>query len=105
MHLFPEQLTEKIGFERIRSAAQDYTRSAMARTKLARMMPYSEQTVIERQLAQTEEMMDLLQNDAAFPLNNLHDIRKQLQKTRAENRILPPSVLIEVLEVCITARR
>src|SRR5699024_11783557 len=63
------------------------------------------ETVISLRLSQTKEMMDLLQNDAAFPLNNVHDIRKQLKKTRAENRILPSPVLIEVLEVCITARR
>src|SRR5699024_6122796 len=105
MYLFPEQLTKKIGFERIRSAAQHYTQSVMARTQLGRMMPYSNETVITRRLTQTKEMMDLLQNDAAFPLNNVHDIRKQLKKTRAENRILPSPVLIEVLEVCITARR
>ncbi len=77
----------------------------MAREQLARMRPFSDPQIIRRRLGQTREMMDLLQNDTAFPLNNLHDIRGQLKKSRAENRILPLPVFIEILEVSITARR
>jgi DNA mismatch repair protein MutS2 len=105
MHLFPEQLTDKIGFETIRAATLEHSRSEMAREQLSSMMPHSNRTVIKRRLGQTREMMDLLQNDAAFPLNNLHDVRDQLKKARAENRILPLPVFLEVLELCITARR
>ncbi|WP_372638487.1 endonuclease MutS2 [Fodinibius sp.] len=105
MHLFPEQLSEKIGFETVRAATLKNTRSVMAREQLARMRPFSDPQIIRRRLGQTREMMDLLQNDTAFPLNNLHDIRGQLKKSRAENRILPLPVFIEILEVSITARR
>lgn len=105
MHLFPKQLTDKIGFETVRAAALDNARSVMGREQLERMMPYSDRSIIKRRLRQTKEMMDLLQIDTAFPLNNIHDIRKQLKKTRAENRILPLPVFVEVFEVCVTARR
>lgn len=105
MHLFPDQLTDKIGFETIRSATLKHTHSAMAREQLKAMMPQSNRQVIKRKLQQCREMMDLLQNDTAFPLNNLHDVRKQLKKARAENRVLPLPVFLEILEVTITARR
>lgn len=105
MHLFPEKLTEKIGFETVRSAVISNARSSMAREQLSTMMPFSDRQVIQRRLAQTGEMMDLLQNDAAFPLENLHDVREYLKKSRAENSILPLPAFTEILEMSITARR
>lgn len=105
MHLFPEQLSEKIGFETVRAATLKNTRSVMAREQLARMRPFSDSQIIKRRLGQTREMMDLLQNDTAFPLNNIHDIREQLKKSRTENRVLPLPVFVEILDVCITSRR
>jgi DNA mismatch repair protein MutS2 len=105
MHLFPEQLSEKIGFESIRSATISKARSTIAREQLARMMPYSDQQVVERRLAQTKEMMDLLQNDAAFPLENLHDVRDYLKKAQPTNSIIPQQAFVEILELSITARR
>lgn len=105
MHLYPERITEKIGFETIRSAAVQKARSAMAQEQLSNTMPYSDRQVIERRLAQTSEMMDLLQNDSAFPLNNIHDIREFLKKSKAENSILPLQAFMEIWEVSATVRR
>jgi DNA mismatch repair protein MutS2 len=105
MHLFPERLSEKIGFETIRSAAVSKARSTMAREQLSNMMPFSDRQVIKRRLSQTSEMMDLLQNDAAFPLENLHDINEYLKKAQPENSIIPLQAFVEILEVSLTARR
>lgn len=105
MHLFPERLSEKIGFESIRAAATGKARSQMGREHLSKTEPFSDRQVIERRLAQTKEMMDLLQNDAAFPLNNLHDVRSYLKKSAAENSIIPLQAFVEILELSITARR
>src|SRR5690625_2897051 len=105
MHLYPEQLSEKIGFETVRAAVAKNAHSVMAREQLSKTMLFSDRRIIKRRLGQTGEMMDLLQNDTAFPLNSLHDIRAHLKQSRAENRILPLSVFLEILEVCITVRR
>lgn len=77
----------------------------MAREQLSNMMPFSDRQVIERRLSQTREMMDLLQNDAAFPLENLHDITDYLRKAQPENSIIPLQAFVEILEVSLTARR
>lgn len=105
MQVHPEQLTQKIGFETIRSATVARAGSAMAREQLTVMKPFSDRKVIERRLAQTREMMDLLRNDAAFPLDNLHDIRDYLKKAGAEESILPLPAFTEILELSVTARR
>ena len=105
MHLFPERLSEKIGFETVRSATVEKTRSPMAREQLSKLMPFSDRQTIERRLSQTKEMMDLLQNDAAFPLENLHDVRDYLKKAQPENSIIPLKAFVEILELSLTARR
>ncbi|TYP92224.1 DNA mismatch repair protein MutS2 [Fodinibius salinus] len=105
MHLFPERLSEKIGFDTVRSAAVTKARSQMAQEQLASMMPFSDRQVINRRLSQTGEMMDLLQNDSAFPLRNLHDVEDFLEKARPKNSIIPLQAFIKILELNITARR
>jgi DNA mismatch repair protein MutS2 len=104
MHLFPEHLSNKIGFESIREATIKKAQSDMARNQLKSLMPFSDRQVIERRLAQVKEMMDLLLNDSAFPLRNLHDVRDYLDKARPEGSIIPLQAFVEILEVSITAR-
>jgi len=104
MHLFPEHLSNKIGFESIREATIKKAQSDMARVQIKSLMPFSDRQVIERRLAQVKEMMDLLLNDSAFPLRNLHDVRDYLDKARPEGSIIPLEAFVEILEVSITAR-
>jgi len=104
MHLHPEHLSDKIGFESIREATVNKAQSGMAREQLKSLMPFSDRQVIERRLAQVKEMMDLLLNDSAFPLRNLHDVRNYLDKARPENSIIPLEAFVEILELSITAR-
>lgn len=77
----------------------------MAREQLSKLMPFSDRQTIKRRLTQTKEMMDLLQNDAAFPLENLHDVRDYLKNAQPENSIIPLQALVEILELSLTARR
>ncbi|WP_441000944.1 endonuclease MutS2 [Fodinibius sp. SL11] len=104
MHLFPKHLSDKIGFESIREATLKKAQSEMARHQIKTMMPFSDREVIERRLQQTSEMMDLLLNDSAFPLRNLHDVRNYLEKARPENSIIPLEAFVKILELSITAR-
>ena len=104
MHLFPKHLSDKIGFESIREATLKKAQSEMAKNQLKSMMPFSDREVIERRLQQTKEMMDLLLNDSAFPLRNLHDVRDYLKKARPENSIIPLQAFVKILELSITAR-
>lgn len=105
MKLYPEQLSQKIGYDAIRQAAVDQSRSEMAKKRLRALHPSSQAEKIERQLDQCREMMDLLQNDAAFPLYNLHDVEDYLSKAKAEGSVLPMEAFQELLEISITARR
>ena len=105
MRLYPERLSGKIGFDDIRQATLNFALSPMGRERIKNLTPSSKRDKIERQLAQTSEMMDLLQNDAAFPLNNLHDVEKYARSSKAEGSLLPLKAVQQILEVLITTRR
>lgn len=105
MHLYPEQISRKIGFDSIREAAVKKARSTAGRELLSNMMPHSDRQVIKRRLRQTGEMMELLQNESAFPLRNIHDVTDYLEKARPENSIISLNAFVEILEMSITARR
>lgn len=105
MELYPQSLSQKIGFDAIRQAAVNAARSAMGRERIQRLSPSAESGIIRRQLTQTGEMMNLLQNDSAFPLNNLHDLRDYAATSRPEGSILGLEAFHEILEVSVTARR
>lgn len=105
MLLQPKRLVEKIGFDAIREAAAKKARSSIAKKKLFKVKPLSGREEVERNLTSTREMMYLLQNDAAFPLHNLHDVRDFLKKSRAEGSLLPLDAFLEILELIVTARR
>ena len=105
MLIYPERLIDKIGFNSIRKTAMNAARSAMGREQLERLTPSSDRFIVEQQLAQTGEMMAVLNNESGFPLDNLHDVRSHLDASRAEGSMLPPEALLEVLELSVTARR
>ena len=105
MLLQPKRLIEKIGFDAIREAAAKQARSSMAKDRISQLMPSSRRQEVEKDLSSTREMMDLLQNEAAFPLNNLHDVRDFLKKSRAEGSLLPMEAFLDILELIVTARR
>lgn len=105
MQLFPNHLSEKIGFDAIREVTREKAISTMGREQLHRLMPSVKRSKIERQLGQTVEMMELLQNDAAFPLQNLHDVREYARSSKAKGSILPLEAFNEILDETVTARR
>ena len=105
MKLYPNHLSEKIGFNAIREAAMQQARSTMGRERLHKLSPAAKRSHVERQLALTAEMMELLQNDAAFPLNQLHDVREYAQASKAEGSLLSLEAFLEIREASVTARR
>lgn len=104
MNLYPPQLPEKIGFSAIRDAAMDEARSTMGRDRLNRLTPSTQPDVIKAALSRTSEMMDLLENDSAFPLRNLHDVREYARSSKAEGGMLPLEGFLEILELSVAAR-
>ncbi|HLR76754.1 MAG TPA: hypothetical protein VK106_03775, partial [Balneolaceae bacterium] len=105
MKLYPENLTQKIGFETVRQAALSAARSQTGREKLQSLSPSTQINKVRIGLKQTGEMADLLQNEAAFPLYQLHDLREHLKNAKAKGSMLAPDAFNEISNVLVTARR
>lgn len=105
MKLYPQDLTKKIGFEIIRKTTVEKAQSVQGKKQLKQLSPSIKKRTIRKQLKQTEEMMDLLQTEAAFPLVNLFDTRPYAKKARPEGSMLSTEAFVEILKVSATARR
>ncbi|MFH5886042.1 endonuclease MutS2 [Halalkalibaculum sp. DA3122] len=105
MQFYPPHLSEKLGFETIRREAVGRTRSVVGEEHLQRMEPSSSPDRVARLLDETREMMDLIRNDAAFPLDNLHDIRDSLSRSKPEGTLLSAEAFLEILQLAASARR
>lgn len=105
MLLHPQQLSEKIGFESIRREAVKAARSNMGKERLESLQPSSGIDRVKKLLRETGEMMDLLLNDAAFPLDHLHDIRESLSNSKPEESRLFPEAFLEIVQLTVTARK
>jgi DNA mismatch repair protein MutS2 len=105
MQIYPQRLTDKLGFSQIRSFTQRFARSEWAREALSTLEPSSNRTFVERELDLVAECMAVLQKDDPFPLRNLPDIRKALDDASVQGALIPAKIFNEVFEVVATARR
>ena len=77
--IYPERFEQKIGFTHIREAVKGHCISAMGLERAETMDFTSNREAIERNLDQTVEFMQLLQNGVPFPVRDYHDLREAFQ--------------------------
>ncbi|MEX0685048.1 MAG: endonuclease MutS2 [Balneolales bacterium] len=105
MRLLPENLRSKLGYESILEATLKYIYSPMGAERVTSLHPGSDINLIKRQLGEAGEMMRLLSQAEAFPLDKLGDIRAALKKAGVQGGILDPGDILEILNIAVTARR
>ncbi|WP_069132666.1 endonuclease MutS2 [Rhodohalobacter halophilus] len=89
MQLFPDNSSQKIGFESIRSATLRKSYTPYGQEEILRLTPSSAKTVVEKRLARSAEWMKILQSGAGQPLTVIDDIRDILKDSRLKGTILP----------------
>ena len=80
--IYPERFEQKIGFTHIREAVKGRCISAMGLERAEAMGFTNHREIIERNLDQTVEFMQLLQNGVPFPVRDYHDLREAFQHIR-----------------------
>ena len=104
MRIHPKNLLDKIGFEQIRSALLDQTRSPVSR-ELAKGLTFaSAQESVEQRLAETGEMLAILESEENWPLNALPDVREHLGQARAEGSILSTKAIMDIYKLARMSR-
>lgn len=80
--IYPERFEQKIGFSHVREAVKGHCISAMGLERAEQMDFSTDREAIERNLDQTVEFMQLLQNGVPFPVRDYHDLREAFQHIR-----------------------
>ena len=87
--LYPKNIEQKLGFDRIRELLLDYCISPLGRAFVEKIRFSDNFDLIQKMIRQVSEMKDILQQEAdAFPAQNYIDVNYQLSKAAIEGAFL-----------------
>jgi DNA mismatch repair protein MutS2 len=105
MILYPDHLTQKLGFEAIREATLQGVVTAMGEEHMQSLMPTSDMVDLRRRLAYTDEMMRIIQLDDGLPFEGVYDIRQPVRRSRVIRSILDTQSLLHIGSMATASRR
>ncbi len=82
--LYPKNIEEKLGFDRIRSILKEYCEGTLGEEYVEKIRFTSKPDVIDKLITQTEEFLEILVQGGEFPHNNFVDISESLKKAEIE---------------------
>ncbi|MGB0347849.1 MAG: endonuclease MutS2, partial [Balneolaceae bacterium] len=82
MEFYPENVLEKLGFEQVREATLIATQSDRSAELIEQLKPTNRKDRVLVLLAQTSEMISILQDPDIFPISDLPDIRSHMDTAR-----------------------
>ncbi len=104
MEFYPDNVLEKLGFEQVREATLAATQSDRSAELIAVLKPTNRKDRVLILLAQTSEMIAILQDPDIFPISELPDIRSHMDTAKAYGSIIPLYAFRDILKICFTAR-
>jgi DNA mismatch repair protein MutS2 len=105
MLLYPENLTQKIGFETVRESTMQGILTNMGAEHLESLHPTADMVELRDRLESTEEMLRILQLGEGLPLEGLYDIRQAVKRSRVQRSILDPMSLLQIGAMASASRR
>lgn len=105
MRIYPENTAEKLGFDFLREATIEKTRSDVGREFLEALTPSSDWDVVEVRLRRTAEGMKILRIGDPLPHDEMPDVRPALKRARPEGSLLDPLSLLHIGKILVGARR
>lgn len=96
--IYPENFEQKIEFFRIRHLLENLCLSTLGREKVEVMHFSAVYEDIITNLSQTDEFVQILQGEDAFPADNFYDVRSALKKIRIEHSWIEQNSLVELLK-------
>ncbi len=86
--LYPENIEEKLGFDKLRQMLLGKCISSMGREYASQMRWSHERATVQKWLGQADEFMRLISTDKPFPADNYTDARGWLQKGIIDGALL-----------------
>jgi DNA mismatch repair protein MutS2 len=104
IQLFPENSSQKIGFENIREATLRKSFTPYGREEIYNLSPSSDRSTVERRLSESGEWTKILQSGSSHPLTVVDDVREIVKDSRLKGTILPLDDFPVILENARLAR-
>ncbi|MDZ7755281.1 endonuclease MutS2 [Rhodohalobacter sp.] len=89
IQLFPDNSSQKIGFESIRDATLRKSFTPYGREEIENLSPTADRQTVERRLSESREWTKILQSGSSHPLTVVDDVREILKDSRLKGTILP----------------
>lgn len=96
MKIYPESATVQLEFDKIKALLHQKCRTDYAKTKALELRIHTRKDFIERDLKQTHEFKQLLQNAVYFPNDYVLNLGKELRLLSIEGAVLTGEQLIEI---------
>jgi len=94
--IYPQNFEEKIGFDKIRELVTTRCLSPLGEEKVREMAFSSLYDYILKQLYQTREFVQIIQEEENFPSDHFFDVRDSLKKIRIEGTYLLERELFDI---------
>lgn len=94
--LYPQNLEQKIGFDRIRELLADACVSPLGRAYVEKMRLTDRHDLVEKWLRQATELKEILQAEPGFPSQNYLDVTRHLAKAAIEGAFLTEEEAFEL---------
>lgn len=94
--LYPKNIEQKIGFDKIREQLNQYCLSNLGRYHVDRIAFSSDFSGIQKLIAQTAELQRILQGPDAFPTQNFLDVTDALENARIEGSVLDEKSFFDI---------
>jgi DNA mismatch repair protein MutS2 len=105
VNIYPHNTIEKTGFEFIRDATLAHTVSVLGEEWIAEIQPSADFDTVTTRITRTRELLSLISSGDVPPLNEIPDIRPDLNRARPEGSVLDPAAALQIGKVLVTARR
>jgi DNA mismatch repair protein MutS2 len=103
--LYPQEIEQKLGFDRIRDILTETCLSALGQAFVQKIRFSENFTVIDKLTRQTAEMKAVIEEEAEFPAQNYLDVTPALDKIRIEGMYLSLDEFFEIKISLRTIRR
>jgi DNA mismatch repair protein MutS2 len=95
--LYPENSIDKLGFTEVKELIKAHCLSIMGQQMVDKIQVMSNYDLISKFLSQAHEFKNILQNDAALPIQHFFDIKSLANKVRLEGAFLSEEEFYQVL--------
>src|SRR5215208_6254594 len=102
MKLYPESATVQLEFDKIKALVTEKCRTQWAKTRSAELRIHTRSEFIERELKQSYEFRQLLQNGIHFPNDHILNLSKDLILLGIEGAVFSGEQLVSIGNLAIT---